>query len=271
MNRSGQPGSASPSEPALVARLADAARLCGRLGHDFDNVLTGVLGFAELAQTQTDPASQPARFLTELLRAAENARAITIELHAFGRSGEVNRSATRIGDVCGALEIALGDYAPEGVQLEWKLPAGLPPVAIGPGPLNAVVGHLVRNAAEAMPDGGRVNMTARTVSLTDGLADTMPAALNSGDYVELTVADSGAGFAAGLLERVGAEPFVTTKVRHRGLGLPAVLRALDAHGGGLRIESTPRGTVVIVYLPAASLFVPTPRRHADAPVEVSLP
>jgi signal transduction histidine kinase len=256
----------------VVARLDDAARLCGRLGHDFDNVLMGLLGFAELAQAQLDPASRPAQYLAELLRVAENARTITLQLHAYQRSAEVSRSPTRLADVCGPADFGPVADVPAGVRIESALPPELPPLAVGPGPLQQIIGHLVRNAAEAMPAGGRVVLSARAVALTDGLSDTLPAALEPGDYVELTVADTGPGFAPELIARVGREPFVTTKPRHRGLGLPTVLRAVDAHGGGLRIESSNRGTAVVVYLPAAPLFPSAPARLAGAtPLEVSPP
>jgi signal transduction histidine kinase len=271
--RSGEPGSASFPQDGAVARLEDAARLCGRLGHDFDNVLMGVLGFAELAQMQLDPGSRPAKYLTELLKVADTARTITAQLHAFNRSGEMDPTPTRLADVCTSADFDSLAKESAKVRIESVLPTDLPPVAIGAGTLQSIVGHLVRNAVESMPDGGRVTLTARTLSLTDGLCEALPAGLDPGEYVELTVADSGPGFATGLTDRVGREPFVTTKVRRRGLGLPTVLRALDAHGGGLRIESSNRGTAAVVYLPSAAVVSPgAVRLVAGAlPMEVSPP
>jgi signal transduction histidine kinase len=268
--RSGNTGAAPTHVGGVAARLDDAARLCGRVGHDFDNVLMGVLGFAELTQTQLDPGSRAAGYVTELLRAANNARAITVQLHAFNHSGDVNRLPTRLADVCGPKGFGLAAEDAARVTIETTLPPDLPPVAIGLVPLQMMIGHVVRNAAEAMPGGGRVTLTARSVSLADGLPDAVPVGLDPGEYVEVTVADAGLGMAPDLAARVGREPFLTTKARHRGLGLPTVFRVLVAHGGGLRIESTPRGTAIVLYLPSAPLVPPTSAWHADtAPLEVS--
>jgi signal transduction histidine kinase len=260
--RSGNPDSPPAVGAVVAARLDDAARLCGRVGHDFDNVLMGVLGFAELTQAQLDPSSRAAGFIRELLLVAENAKTITAQLHAFHHCSRASQSPTRLTDVCKPTVLATIAEAPTGLRIESTLPANLPSVAVGIGPLQAVIGHLIRNAAEAMPAGGQVSVTGRAVTLTDGLPDALPAALDAGDYIELSVADAGPGFAPDLLSRVGREPFLTTKARHRGLGLPTVLRTLHAHRGGLRIESKPRGTAVIVYLPSAPLVSSAPERLA---------
>jgi signal transduction histidine kinase len=240
------------------------------VAHDFDNVLMGLLGFAELALAQIEAGSRPAGFLKELLLVVDNARAITTQMHAFRHSDETGGLPTRLADVCGPAGTGLLGVESPGVRIESSLPANLPPVAVGLAPLLAIVGHLVQNAVEAMPAGGRVTVSARVVSLADGLPNCLPAALDAGEFVELTVSDTGPGLAPGLADRVGREPFLTTKPRHRGLGLPTVLRAVGAHGGGLRIESTSRGTAIIVYLPSASSFSPASTRHVDAaPLEVS--
>ena len=267
MHRSGDPGPANPAEAAAVARLDDAARLCGWVGHDFDNILTGIMGFAELAQAKLAPDSQAAAYLAELLRVAGDALAITTQLHSFHRSNEPNAKPTCVAAVCSADRFA---GLPTAVRLEIGLPADLPAVAVGAAPLQTIFDHLIRNAAEAMPAGGVIAVSARTVSPTDGISAALPGPIPAGEYVELAVADTGPGFHPAVAARAGREPFVTTKPRRRGLGLPTVLRTLAAHGGGLRIESSSRGTTVVVYLPVATLFSSAPARIAAGPTPLEV-
>ncbi len=274
MDRPADPAVA-PAAPAsdVSRRLDDAARLCGRLGHDLDNVLMGVMGFAELAQAHVPAGSPAAVFLAELLRVAEGAQGITRQLHQLNRTGWVLTPPHRLTDVLGPTAAGRLAELPPAVRVEFDVPDDLPAVMIGVDPVWTVVGHLVRNAAEAMPGGGRVAVSARAVPLPAGLPDALPAPLPPGDYVEVTVADAGPGVRPDLLPRVGREPFLTTKPRRRGLGLPTVARTLHAYGGGLRIESSPRGTAAVVYLPSADLTPPAPGRMntRSAPLEVAPP
>jgi signal transduction histidine kinase len=254
VHESGEPVAAGAAEKACVERLDDAARLCGRLGHDFDNILMGLLGFAELARAQVQSGTRAATYLDEMFTVAETAREVTRQLHLFNRCGRPNPFPTGLADVCdrNGLRETLG--LPANVEVRTALQEDLPKVGISPDTLAAIVGQLVRNAAEAMPEGGPVVLTARPVSVSERIVDMLPAPIEPGGYVELTVADAGAGVPADFLHRIGREPFVTNKPRHRGLGLPTVLRALQAHGGGLRIESSSHGTAVVVYLPTLELL-----------------
>ncbi|HEY1377376.1 MAG TPA: ATP-binding protein [Gemmataceae bacterium] len=274
MDRPADPAAAPAAEASAVARrLDDAARVCGRVAHDFDNVLMAVMGFAELAQAHIAPGSQPALYLGELLRAAQESRAITEQLHSFNRAARDFGPSTRLADVLGDAGLDGVTKLPAGVRAEMDLADDLPAVAVGDQPMRSILSQLTRNAAEAMSGGGRLTVSALAVSLPAGQPDSLPAPLPPGEYVELTVTDAGPGVRPDLVGRIGREPFVTTKPRHRGLGLPTVVRTLAAHGGGLRIESSPRGTAVVVYLPSADLSPPAPGRTAAraGPLEVAPP
>jgi signal transduction histidine kinase len=250
--------------PALVQRLNDAASVAGRLAHDFDNVLMGVMGFAELAQTELAPASPAASYITELLRVASSAQEITRQLHRLHSCDRSDRSPTHVAEVCRSEALATAADVPSNVRVEFDISDDLPAVAVAAEPIRMILSQLIRNAAEAMPGRGPVTVSARLRLADDGIDDTFPAPLPAGDYVELTVADRGPGIQSDILARVGREPFVTTKSRHRGLGLPTVARALHAHGGGLRIESSTRGTAIHAYLPSADISLPAEGRSAVA-------
>jgi signal transduction histidine kinase len=232
----------------------------------------GLMGFGELARGQVDPGSPADHYLAELLAVAEGARVITRELHAFSRSGRPQPGSTRLADTCRLDSLANGRPLPEGVRVGLNVPDELPPVAVGTEAMRLIVDQLFGNAADAMPGGGVINVTARLLSGSQGVADALPGPLEAASYVELTVADTGSGMTPDVAERAGRVPFLTTKVRHRGLGLSTVLRTLAAHGGGLRLESSPRGTAVIVYLPTADVYPapPTTCRGVE-PLEVAPP
>ena len=260
MNRSREPVSAPVAPSAEVTRLDDAGQVCGRLAHDLDNMLMGLMGFAELARAEVANGSRVATFLDELMAVAQNGREITRQLHAFGRAGRANPLPTSVAEI-------IRDTASAGVTTE--IPADLPRVAVSAGPLKLIVEHLIRNASESTAS-GCVRFSCRPVSLVERLNNTIPAPIKPGDYVEITIADDGPGVPADIVERVGREPFITTKHRHRGLGLPTVLRTVYAHGGGLKIESSSRGTAVVVYLPSEDSSPRAPHQVSAplAPLEV---
>jgi signal transduction histidine kinase len=255
----------TPAAPLEVARLDDAGRVCGRMAHDLDNLLMGLMGFAELARAETANGTRVASFLDELMTVAQNGREITRQLHAFGRAGRANPLPTSVA------EIVRDATLPGGVATE--IPVDLPKVAISAESLRLIIEHLVHNAAESKPESSRVRISGRPVAVTERLDDTIPAPVEPGNYVEISVKDDGAGIPAEITHRVGREPFITTKHRHRGLGLPTVFRTVHAHGGAVRIESSPRGTAVVVYLPSAGLPSRAPHQlpARPAPLEVASP
>jgi signal transduction histidine kinase len=227
-------------EPELVRRLTDTARLAGRMAHDFNNILMGVMGFAELAQPLV------------VSNVAQRGLEATRQMHQFSRSGRACPQPTRLTDFWAAHGPGRSIEVPTGVCLDVHTVPDLSAVAMASEPLRIIIAALVQNAAEAMPDGGPVTVAARSVQLAELTASILPMELPAGHYVQITVADAGNGFRPDVLRLVTDEPLVTTKIRHRGLGLAIVLRTLHAHGGGLRIESTPGGSSVHVYLPTTA-------------------
>jgi signal transduction histidine kinase len=123
------------------------------------------------------------------------------------------------------------------------------------GPLGVVLGHLLENATEATPPGGRVVVSARLVELTPADSRGYLGQVGPGPHVEVAVQDSGPGIRPEVRAKLFVEPFHTTKVRHRGLGLAIVYRTLYAHRGGVRLDPAPppeTGTVARVVIPPAA-------------------
>lgn len=255
-------GSIDPDR--LVQRLADAAVIAGRIAHDFDNILTGILGFAELSLPTLAPDSQTTSYILEIAKVGQRGITFTQQLHALNRCGESKPTPGSVPATLGREETRLKAALPA-VNIEKDLGANLPAVAIDAGPLQTALGHVFENAVQACIKGGSVKVQARPADLSEVEARAYLGKVSPGPHVIVTFADTGTGIKPEVRKRLFAEPFFTTKVRHRGLGLATAFRILAAHRGGLQIESVPApgtGTVVRVALPLAvsrpSIAVQTP-------------
>jgi signal transduction histidine kinase len=260
----------------LSQRLADAAVIAGRMAHDFDNILTGIIGFSDLTQPMLQPGSQSAGFVGEIAKVGHRGIQFTQQLHQLSRSGQVKPSPASVSAAVAKEELRLKPHMNPNLRVEKDLAPSLPPVSLDGGPLQAVIGHLLENAIEASQGGGVIRITAKTVELSEAEAKTYLGRAGLGSNLLVTITDSGAGMKPEVRRRLLVEPFYTTKVRHRGLGLAIAYRILFAHRGGLQIEPVPppgTGTQVRVVLPLAAARPPAaagaPNGHAVSGSTVS--
>jgi signal transduction histidine kinase len=243
----------------LQQRLSDASVIAGRMAHDFDNVLTGIIGFADLTVPLLPAGAQPTKFVQQIADVGKRGIAFTQQLHQLSRAGQTKPQPGVIAAVVAKEEARLRPQHPAGFQLTTDVPAALPAVAMEAGPLGVVLGHLIQNAVEAGGSPPRVAVSARMVELSAANAKTYLGAVRPGPHVEVRVTDGGGGIKPEIRARLFAEPFYTTKMRHRGLGLAVVYRTLFAHLGGIRLDPpTPSdvGTSVRVVLPPAAVRPP---------------
>lgn len=244
---------AACQERALVEqRLDDTGRAVARLVHDFNNVLTGVLGFGELGQSLAEPGSRLAHYLREVIDAAQRGVRLSSQLRlvsqrAPGRvlpldvGGIVQEAAERCRSAWGHL-----------ATIEVDIPHDLPAVALDLEALQEALGHLLANARDALEGAGQVRISARTVDLADAEAMGLLGCPAPGRYVVLVVADTGRGLPPEVRRRVFAEPFFSTRPRHRGLGLALVYGVVRTFQGGFRLEpGEARGAVARLFLPVA--------------------
>jgi signal transduction histidine kinase len=239
----------------IQQRLADAAIIAGRMAHDFDNILTGIIGFADLTLPQLTPGSQPAKFVSEISKVGTRGTVFTQQLHQLSRSGQTKPQAGTILTALAKDEPRLRALMPSGLNYIVNVPQHIAPVAMENGPLQSVLGHIIENAIEASSANGRIVVTARHVELNWSEAKSFLGQVGVGGNVEICVQDNGLGIKNEVKQKLFAEPFYTTKIRHRGLGLAIVYRILFAHRGGIRIDTaTPpdSGTVVRVVIPLVS-------------------
>jgi PAS domain S-box-containing protein len=249
-------------------RLESIGKLAGGVAHDFNNLVTVINGHVGFA-IEALPAGHPARLdLEQIEHAGRRAANLTQQLLAFSRrqllSPETIDAAAVITDVRRMLDRIIGEH----IHFE-TAHAGDVPVLADRGQLEQLLVNLVVNARDAMPDGGRLTITAVRTRLPDDEADTEDWDVKPGDYVRISVADTGTGMDAQTLERA-FDPFFTTKERGKGtgLGLASVFGITKQSGGHVTAESQPGcGTTIRVWLPASPCRAQAdggPRPTADA-------
>lgn len=238
-------------------RLESLGVLAGGIAHDFNNLLAGIFGFVELARTRCDEP-RVRDYLNEALGAHGRATALTQQLLTFARGGAPNRMPGSVAPVLQAS--ARFALAGSNVSCAVELEAELPDCDFDEHQLAQVIDNVLINAQQAMPMGGTIAVTARRATVTDH----SPGELRAGDYVHISVRDTGVGIPAEVLPRI-FDPFFTTKQRGSGLGLAIAHSIIKRHDGQLCAESTPgQGSTFHVYLPVAREPAKPPSAHAPA-------
>lgn len=230
--------------------LANLGQLAGSVAHDFNNMLSGILGYAELLGLRLRDGKER-HYVAGITDAVLQARTQTSRLLAFARQGVPTPQPF---DVQAAAIAALDLFAasrPKDVTVVRDLAAPDCRVLGHASLLQNAVLNLCFNARDAMPDGGTLTVRAQATTLDAGQAAALaPYALQPGPHLHLAVADSGTGMSPEVLARC-LEPLFSTKgERGTGLGLPGVHTCVIEHRGALRIDSAPgRGTTVHLWLP----------------------
>jgi PAS domain S-box-containing protein len=246
-------------------KMEAVGRLAGGVAHDFNNLLSVIGSYTDLAIEALGPEDPVRGDLEEVRRAATRAEQLTRQLLAFSRRQVLQPKATSLAELARGLEKMLGRLIGEDVQLVLELDEGAALTLADPGQLEQVVMNLVVNARDAMPDGGRVTIATREADVGPRRAAAL--GLSAGRYVELAVADTGAGMDAATRARI-FEPFFTTKGlgKGTGLGLSTVYGIVAQSGGGIEVESAPgRGTTFRVLLPRHLAGRPEPTDARAAP------
>ena len=231
-------------------KMEAIGQLTGGVAHDFNNLLTIIVGNLDMIVRRPADAQRVERLATSAMTAARRGAEVTEKLLSFSRR-QVLRPETvnpnrLLKDFRTLLERAVG----ETIAVAFDLDAGLDPVRLDPGQFESAVLNLAVNARDAMPSGGRLSIRTENVALTrDGVAG--PPGLAPGDYVRVSVTDTGHGMDAATAARA-FEPFFTTKDvgKGTGLGLSQVYGFARQGGGQVVVESAVGvGTTVAIYLP----------------------
>jgi len=233
-------------------------QLTGGIAHDFNNLLTPILGGLDVLNRRGMPDPRGQRLVEGALQSAERARVLVQRLLAFARRQPLQLQPVDLSAIVRDMAFLVGSTIGPRIHIVTDAPENLPCAMADPNQLEMAVLNLAVNARDAMADGGTLSISVRS--------EDVPASakLPAGEYVVLTVADTGVGMDAETLRR-SVEPFYSTKGVGKGTGLGlSMIHGLAAQlGGSLEIASTPTvGTRVDMWLPAAKLG--TPPAHAAA-------
>jgi two-component system, cell cycle sensor histidine kinase and response regulator CckA len=264
----------------LEARLLQAQKLeslgvlAGGVAHEFNNLLTSILGHSDLVLQDLPPDSPASQSVAAIGAAARRAAEISQRLLAYSGRGRFVVGPTSVPGLVRDMMRMLELTVSKRTTLRADLPDGLPFVDADADQLRQLVMNLVSNASEAMGDhAGAIKLTASVVeSVPEApITDYFGEPLERGRYVVLEVADSGAGFGPETKARL-FDPFFSTKFTGRGLGLAAALGIVRGHRGAIQVESQPgRGTTFRVFLPALSQepAVPAPAAATAPPPQAA--
>jgi PAS domain S-box-containing protein len=237
---------------AQAERLDSIGKLAGNIAHDFNNLLTAIIGNAEIAIRSVEPTERVHADLTKILDISRRASLLTRQLLSFARR---QVTAPRVINVNAFLEEAtplLRRVIGEHVALVLQFSAGQPRIRFDPTQLEQVLVNLAANARDAMPGGGRLTIATSLDTVADGSEATDERA--PGEYLCLSVADTGAGMSNEIRERI-FEPFFSTKHGSggTGLGLAVTYGAVRQHGGIIEVDSAEHeGTTFRIYVPATT-------------------
>jgi PAS domain S-box-containing protein len=244
----------------LEARVLNAQRMetigtfAGGIAHDFNNILTAIAGNARLAINDLTSAHPVHAHVREIDKAAARAAELVRQILTFSRQQQASREIVRLPQLIDEVLRALPIPLPASLQLRKQLDASAPPVAADVAQLKQVIANLVSNAVHAMPQGGTLEIAVDAVSVNESSANSVKALeLPSGNYVRVSVSDTGIGMEPALQARI-FEPFFTTKPpgQGNGLGLAVVYGVVRGHAGGIAVHSElGRGSTFTVYLPIA--------------------
>jgi PAS domain S-box-containing protein len=239
----------------LAQRLESMGTLAGGIAHDFNNILGAILGYGEMASRDAPKGSRLRRDLDSIMIAGERGRALIDRILAFSRSGLGEHVAVHVEKVVSESINLLAAKLPEGIRLDTKLSAGRAAILGDATQVHQVLMNLGTNAVQAMPSGG--TLWVSLVAIHSEQRATTIGNVAAGEYVVLTVADTGIGIPRDIVDRI-FDPFFTTKEvgTGTGLGLSLVHGIVSELGGAIDLRSTPgEGTEFTVYLP----------RYGDAP------
>lgn len=224
--------------------------LAGGIAHDFNNLLAGILGYSNMLKMSANPGETTYKAADVIERAADRASQLTQQLLGFARKGKLQIAPvdprTTINDVVSLLSRTID----KNIKITQKLRAGEAKMLGDPGQIQQVLLNLGLNARDAMPEGGDLTFETDIVVI-DAATSRRYSDLPPGDYVMISVTDSGCGMSREVQDRV-FEPFFTTKEQGKGtgMGLAMVYGIVKNHGGGISLYSEEgSGTTFKVYLP----------------------
>jgi two-component system cell cycle sensor histidine kinase/response regulator CckA len=231
-------------------KMESIGRLAGGVAHDFNNMLSIIIGYGDLVYQKLHPGDPLREKVEEILKAGRRSADLTRQLLAFSRKQSLQPKVLDLNEVIRNIEKMLRRLIGEDLGLETVLSGDLPRVKVDPGQIEQVIMNLAVNARDAMPRGGKLLIETNEVELDDAYAQNHPS-VAPGKYVMLALSDTGCGMEKEVLAHI-FDPFFTTKEKGKGtgLGLATVYGIVKQSGGNIWAYSEPgQGSTFKIYLP----------------------
>ena len=248
-------------------KLDALGQLTGGIAHDFNNILMVIIANAETLAEKDGIDTETRKGLDRISDAAQRAEDLTRQMLAFSRKQPLRARPTNVNDLVAGIGRLLRRTLGGQIEIESILADDVWPVDIDRAQLETSLVNLCLNARDAMPEGGRVLIETRNVSIDAALAALLPD-LSMGSFVQITVSDTGRGVLPSDLDRI-FEPFFTTKASGKGsgLGLSMVYGFIKQSNGHISVTSEiDRGTTFRLLLPRFAGLVPETTARSEAPV-----
>jgi PAS domain S-box-containing protein len=223
-------------------------KLTGGIAHDFNNLLGVILGYSELLTPLLNGQAKPLRYAEQIHAAGERARKLTAKLLAFSRKDTAEATVTDLNQLIISEQHLLEKTLTARVELKLQLEENLWPAYLDQGQLRDAIINISINAMHAMPEGGSLTLTTKKTHVDS--FGKRHINLEEGDYLQLSIADTGIGMDQNTCRKI-FDPFFTTKGdKGTGLGMSQVYGFVQQSGGAIHVNSEPGlGTQVIIYLP----------------------
>lgn len=234
---------------AQAQKMDAIGQLTGGVAHDFNNLLTPIVGSLDILRRRIGDDTRDQKLVAGALQAAERASTLTQRLLAFARRQTLQPSAVNIGALIDGISDLMRRSLGPTINIIFDVPDGLAPARVDPNQLELALLNLAINARDAMPNGGRLTLSAATVDV----AEQEVPGLRAGRYVRVVASDTGTGMDEATLARA-IEPFFSTKGVGKGTGLGlSMVHGLAAQSGGtLQLSSVlSEGTTISLWLPAS--------------------
>jgi len=235
----------------LSQRMESIGRLTGGIAHDFNNILTAISGYAELSLNEIEKNNPARADIEEILKAVSNASSLTQKLLAFSRKQILKPITINLNNLIKEMDKMLQRIIGEDIEFHTFLNKDLWNIHVDPSGMEQVIMNLVVNARDAMPEGGELIIETANIKLTDEYVKKRHPVAMPGEYVMLSISDTGVGIPENIKEHI-FEPFFTTKEvgKGTGLGLSTVYGIVKQTGGFVWCYSeVGEGTTFKVYVP----------------------
>ncbi len=247
-------------------KMEAVGTLAGGVAHDFNNILTVIMGLGNLIQMSVDEDDVLKQYIDQIVTSSERAAELTQSLLAFSRKQRITLEPRTVNSVVASTAKLLARLLPEDISLSINLINGDTYSLLDITQIGQVLMNLATNARDAMPHGGSLTITTEAVRIDEDFTKVHGFG-RVGEYVKLSVSDTGSGMDAATLARI-FEPFFTTKEvgRGTGLGLASVYGIVKQHRGYIIASSQPfEGSTFEIYLPVVNL---PPRQEAPGSTEI---